>query len=341
MELIFGPPGSEARRHILNVLAFFTQKPGQKLNHAIVMYGPTQGTGKDSCFVPLLRFYGDHNVANIQPEEVTGQFTAFLCSMLCVINEMINFEKLAVANRMKPWLAAPPATIPVNMKFVQPFTVPNVVNFIIHTNYADAIRMDDTDRRFWVHECLLTEPKPAAYYEALYAFYDQGGAEKVIGWLQQRDITNFKPHAPPPMTDAKREMISLAMPKPVRWLRDLFVDTGMFAGRSVLTVGELLRAANQDFSAPEAVNPKYAAKALRAEGFDRHEQHRVRIDGDVRQLWLRDPSGLLGKLSTDQIRDRYLAELKKPSIGAVIPGPGCLPQGGWGMYKSRCSVVGG
>jgi hypothetical protein len=201
------------------------------------------------------------------------------------------------------------------MKYAQPFDIPNVVNFIIHTNYADAIRMDDTDRRFWVHECLLTAPKPAAYYEALYAFFDHGGAEKVIGWLQQRDITNFKPHAPPPMTDAKREMINQTMPQPVRWVRDLFVDGGMFVGRTVLTVGELLRAANRDDNAPQAVNHKYVATALRAEGFHKHDHHRGRIDGKVRQLWVRDPSGLLIKLSADQIRERYLSELQGPSMG--------------------------
>src|SRR5262249_24352794 len=130
MQLIFWAPGSEALRHILDVLSCFVQRPGDKLNHAIVMYGATQGTGKDTCFVPLVRFYGDHNVSNIQPEAVSGTFTAFLCSMLCIINEMINFEKLATANRMKPWLAAPPKTITVNMKYAQPFDIPNVVNFI-------------------------------------------------------------------------------------------------------------------------------------------------------------------------------------------------------------------
>jgi hypothetical protein len=112
----------------------------------------------------------------------------------------------------------------------------------------------------------LTEPKPAAYYEALYAFYDQGGAEKVIGWLQQRDITNFKPHAPPPMTDAKRDMIDATMPKPVQYFRDLI--RAKFGGRTVLMVPELRRSAEHDRNAPKNVSDKYAAMALKAEGFN-------------------------------------------------------------------------
>ncbi|MGE4257249.1 MAG: primase-helicase family protein [Xanthobacteraceae bacterium] len=315
MKLIFGPYDGAAMRHILDVMAFWVQRPGHKLNHSIVIYGSTQGTGKDTSFVPLVRYFGDDNVVNIQPEAIAGQFNDFLCSQICFVNEMINFEKKAIMNRMKPWLASPPTTITINKKFAQPFTIPNVVNWVIYTNYHDAIRMDDTDRRFWVHECLLDTPMPVKHYDELYSFYDNGGAEKVIGWLQQRDISDFNPKASPPMTDAKREMISSAMPPGSRWVRDQFVDGETFAGRTVLTIGEVLRAANQDFSASQCVNHRNAATALRAEGFMKYGRHRAKIDGDVRQLWVRDPSGQLKKSSADEIRERYVVEIKGSSIG--------------------------
>jgi hypothetical protein len=167
-----------------------------------------------------------------------------------------------------------------------------------------------------VHECCLETPRDRAYYDALYAFYDNGGVEKIAGWLLARNVAGrFDPMAPPPMTDAKRNMISLAMPKPVRWVRDQFLEGEMFAGRSVLAVRELVRAANGDYNAPQGVNARHAARALRDEGFTYHEHHRVKIDGDAVQLWVRDPSGLLGKLSGDQIRERYLLELNRPSVG--------------------------
>jgi hypothetical protein len=63
--------------------------------------------------------------------------------------------------------------------------------------------------------------------------------------------------------------------------------------------------------APRGVNYRWVAAALRAEGFNNHDHHRVKIDGDVRQLWVR--SGLLSKLSGDQIRERYLLERNRSS----------------------------
>jgi len=108
-------------------------------------------------------------------------------------------------------------------------------------------------------------------------------------------------------------MIDATMPKPVQYFRDLI--RAKFGGRTVLMVPELRRSAEHDRNAPKNVSDKYAAMALKAEGFNNHKHHRVSIDGDRRQLWVRDRSGLLSKLSGDQIRDRYLLERNRSSIG--------------------------
>jgi hypothetical protein len=111
-------------------------------------------------------------------------------------------------------------------------------------------------------------------------------------------------------------MISQTQPAPVRWVRDQFLEGGLFAGRLVLASSEILSAANQDLGAPQAVNPKYVATALRAEGFVTHPHHRVKLDGKARQLWVRDPSGLLGRLSGDKIRERYLSDRRNAEKAA-------------------------
>jgi hypothetical protein len=266
-----------------------------------------------ACFVPLERFLGEHNVKNVEPNMIASNFNDFLCAQLCIYNEMIAIEKKATMNRMKPWMAAPPKTILINKKFAQPFSIPNVVNNLLFTNYADAISLDDSDRRFWVHECVLGTPRPQAYYDALHAWYDAGGAEKVIGWLIRRDISSFNPFAPPPITDAKREMINQTMPQAVQHFRDLI--RAKFAGRTVLIVDDLRRSAVHDRNAPKGIRDKHAVMALQAEGFSNHNHHRVDIEGDRRQLWVRDRSGLLSKLSGDQIRERYLLERNRPRMG--------------------------
>ena len=303
MKLIFGEGGS--LDHILNVLSFWAQKRGHKINHAVVVYGETQGTGKDSCFVPLMRFLGDNNVKNISPSDIIGQFNPFLCAELVVVNEMNNFKSRETMDRMKSWLAAPPWMITINMKFAQPFHIPNRMNCLIYTNHADALRMEDSDRRFWVHECLLTTPMSAAYYDALYKFYDNGGCEMVIGWLMQRDISAFNPKVAPPMTNAKREMINAGLPEPIRWLRKLFAEDGEgFASRTVVTVAEVKRmASKRDWGVPDGINDKTFMAALRAEGFE--AAPRMRIGPDMMVLWAR---GEAAKLDGNKMRARYYAE---------------------------------
>jgi len=311
MELIFGALDSQAMQHILNVMAFWTQKQGHKINHAIVIYGATQGTGKDTCFVPLVRFFGDHNVANIQPEAVTGQFNDFLCKQIAFVNEMINFEKRATMNRMKPWLAVPQYTITVNMKFAQPFTIPNAINWVIFTNYPDAISLDDTDRRFWVHECLLTMPKSPAYYEALYKFYDHGGAEKVIAWLLQRDISSFNPKAPPPLTQAKQDMIDHAMPKGARRLAGLLAEGEAFHGRDLITTREILGHARTVEGIHDA-SERSATAVLRRATFAPLPKRVKLPDGTVVTLWARAGSGAAqGAFSHGRLVDEYAAEIKR------------------------------
>jgi hypothetical protein len=318
VELIFGPLQEPAAMHFLDCVAYKLQHRGDKINHAILLWGSTQGTGKDSVFEPIFRFIGKHNLSIITPETLAGQFTHYLECEVVIVEEMMNFDKRATANKMKPNLACPPDTVIVNKKHTAPYTIPNIQWWVMFSNYEDAVPLEDTDRRYWVHECCLESPRDRAYYDALYAFYDNGGVEKIAGWLLARNVAGrFDPNESPPMTDAKRKMTSLAMPKPVRWVRDQFLEGEKYEHRNIMLIPEVLKNAEDiNSDAPRGINYRWVATALRAEGFDKHEHHRVRIDSDVRQLWVRDPSGLLSKLSGDQIRERYLLELKSStSVG--------------------------
>jgi len=77
VELIFGPLHEPAATHFLDCVAYKLQHPGVKINHAILLWGPTQGTGKDSVFEPIFRIIGKHNRSTITPETLAGQFTSY------------------------------------------------------------------------------------------------------------------------------------------------------------------------------------------------------------------------------------------------------------------------
>lgn len=312
VELIFGPLNGPAARHFLDWCAFALQRPGVKIGHALVIFGETHGTGKDTVFVPFFRAVGEHNVSTITPATLAEPWTYYLLAQLVRVEEMMNFKRGEVANKLKPMLTTPPETVTINEKNVKQYDIPNIQNWVMFTNHENAIPIEDTDRRYWVHRCLLDAPRAPAYYAALYAWYGKGGTEKVAGWLMQRDVSAFNPMAPPPDTDAKREMQEQSLPPAVRWVRTLIAEGGELSGRTVWTVPALLKeatkVANSDFSAPAStsLNHKSIASALKLAGFK--QTHRARIDGADANVWTRDPSGEMAPWSPAQIRDRYEAE---------------------------------
>ena len=197
------------------------------------------------------------------------------------------------------------ARLAINEKNLRQYFVPNNQNWIITTNHDNAIALEDDDRRFWVHRVLIDAPPPDEYFAALHAWFNAGGTENVFGWLLQRDVSGFNPMARPPMTAAKRTMLEQSQPAPVRYLRSLFAESKPFGGRTVVTVPEVLKHADQDWNAPQSVNSKDVMAALKAEGFK--PAHRpVRIGAETPQLWARGPSGALDQNKT---RERYLAEV--------------------------------
>ncbi|WPO42525.1 DUF5906 domain-containing protein [Tardiphaga sp. 42S5] len=301
---IFGETGEPAREHFLDFVGFAIQRPGVKINHAPVILG-NQGVGKDTVFTPIFEAFGWHNVSQVKPQELAGDFTQFLQAQVVSVSEMMNFTKREVYNQLKDWIAAPPLHVMVNKKNQQPFPIPNTQLWVFFTNYSDAITLDQDDRRFWVHRALVEEPPSEEYFANLHAWYGAGGVERVFGWLKQRDITTFNPMARPPMTAAKRAMLDQSQPAALRWLRDLFQEGEALHGRTIMTAGDLLTIAGLDFQAPEGVE-KHSTAAMRAEGF--RPAQRVRLGANMRQLWVRDSSGLLSQLSPNKLRDRYDAE---------------------------------
>lgn len=292
---IFGDPGEEGREHFLNYCAHLLQRPGVKINHAPVILGE-QGVGKDTSFFPVVEFIGSANVKNIGVTELESSFNDYLLHELVIVEEMHSFTRREIYNKLKGYIAAPPAFLPVNLKNQKPFTVPNVQNWIFYTNYDDAIAIDHGDRRFWVHRALADVKRPDAYYSTLYRWYADGGIEKIAGWLKARDISKFNPHAAPPMTQAKREMIDASAPPATRWLAEALSEGGEFNGRELIASRELVNYARGAFGPVPAkvadqVREQHAVAALKSAGF-RSTERKVKIDGlpPVRLWTLKSPS---------------------------------------------------
>jgi hypothetical protein len=220
--------------HILNAMAFKIQNPKVKINHAILI-GGDEGAGKDTIFQPFLWALGGKNWRNRSVIEAGGlesQWGYALEAEVVILNELKEpeaRERRAMANKLKPLIAAPPATLSVNRKGMHPYDLVNRLMVLAYTNDSLPITLPTQDRRWfcvWTHAPRMTTPAA----DALWDWYETGGYEKCAAWLHQRDVSSFNPSAPPPVTEWKLNMVEHGMSAAESYLVELMRQrAGLFA----------------------------------------------------------------------------------------------------------------
>lgn len=197
--------------HVLDVMAFKLQHPEVKINHAI-LHGGDQGSGKDTMWAPFIwSVCGPHlkNRGLLDNDTMSSQFGYALESEILILNELKEpdaKERRALANRLKPIIAAPPDMLTINRKGLHPYQMANRVFVLAFSNDPVPISLDSQDRRWfcvWSHA-----PRMAATAAArMWAWYRAGGFEAVSAWLLARDVSAFNPGASPAMTEFKFNLV--------------------------------------------------------------------------------------------------------------------------------------
>ncbi|CAB5187436.1 hypothetical protein UFOVP160_46 [uncultured Caudovirales phage] len=209
-------PEEFEREHLLNALAHKVQFPAHKINHAILM-GGNHGSGKDTLFAPFFWAIGGDAKANcslVKNEDLNSQWGYALECEVMEIAELRQAEakdRRALENTLKPIIAAPPELLMVNRKGMHPYMALNRVFVIAFSNERVAISLPSEDRRWFVLWCAA--PKlPEAQAVSLWNWYQhRGGFEAVAHYLHTRDVSDWNPSAPPPMTEAKLIMVEHGM----------------------------------------------------------------------------------------------------------------------------------
>jgi hypothetical protein len=208
-------PDDDERRHVLDVMAFKVQNPNVKINHA-VLHGGDEGCGKDTLWAPFIWAVCGPFLKNrgiIDSDGLAGQWGYALESEILILNELREpeaKERRALANRLKPIIAAPPETLTVNRKGLHPYEALNRVFVLAFTNDPVPITLPSQDRRWF---CTWSRAPRMAPQEAdaLWNWYRSGGYEAIASWLLARDVSAFNPAATPIETDFKRSMIENGM----------------------------------------------------------------------------------------------------------------------------------
>jgi hypothetical protein len=187
----------------LNWLAFTLQQPAKRIPWAPVILSNHQGVGKGFIFKLIQQLVGKRNAYSVGPDEVMKmQFNEWWGAKILWIDELT--PKLDFYNTLKFLISETYGCI--NYKYGRKEHRDIFCNVIATSNHMDALRLEQHDRRFWVIG-MTDKPKPAAYYNELFAWLDGPGVQTLYSALLSRDLSGFDHAAQPPMTAAKTKMI--------------------------------------------------------------------------------------------------------------------------------------
>lgn len=215
--------------HIIKWLAHRVQRPGVKINHALVLMG-AQGIGKDSILEAVKYAIGPWNFNEVTPTAMLGRFNGFVKSVILRISEardLGDVDRYAFYEHTKIYTAAPPDVLRCDEKNLREHAVMNVCGLIITSNHKDGIYLPADDRRHYVAWSALTkEHFTPEYWNTLWGWYASGGLAHTGAYLAAVDLSGFDPKAPPPKTRAFLDVVDLNRAPEDSELADAIEDLG-------------------------------------------------------------------------------------------------------------------
>ena len=208
-------PDPRELEHLFDVMAFKVQHPEIKINHAVLHAGD-QGSGKDTMWAPFIwAVCGSHlkNRGLLDNDTLGSQWGYQLESEVLIINELKEpdaKERRALANKLKPIIAAPPEMLPINRKGLHPYMMVNRMFVLAFSNDPVPISLDTQDRRWFAVWSHAPRMEPTLAHQ-MWTWYKAGGFAAIAGWLHQRDVSAFNPSAPPMLTEFKLNLIEHGM----------------------------------------------------------------------------------------------------------------------------------
>lgn len=287
---LFQEADEGAKDWFLKWCAYPLQNPGVKMFSCAVFHGITHGTGKSLIGYTLGKIYGQ-NFSEISKVDLNNSFNEWAeAKQFAMGDDVTGSNKRDDADFLKKLITQ--LELRVNRKYLPSYTVPDCINYFFTANHPDSFFLEDSDRRFFIHE-VLAEPREPLFY-AHYAQWlnRKKGASFVFQYLLDLDLKGFNPAAPAFSTAAKERMIATVQSDLGEWCR-ILRDTPeaiLIAGRQPLerdiyTSAELLK-----FYDPEqrtGTTRNGVAREMRKAGFRMLNAGRpVRIDDSVNKYFV-------------------------------------------------------
>lgn len=234
-------PDEKERNHLLDWEAHLFQHPDVVKATCPMLYSSKGGTGKNSRVEALGSLFHRDHFRPVDTRVLESQFNAWRDTTILAFVDEVESANRAETNRAIKSIVGN-ALYERNQKHQPTSSESGYTNLYLSSNKPDALRLDEGDRRIFLLEINDTQAEIIRNkfdFGAFKHWLDQN-RHKLLGWLLERDISAFNPHAHAPMTAAKRVMINKAKP---RWQsildHELETESGRFA-KDLVCTAELL-----------------------------------------------------------------------------------------------------
>ncbi|WP_363350175.1 primase-helicase family protein [Methylocystis echinoides] len=256
----------QAVDHILDFMAHLLQRPEERVNHAILLTSEAKGIGKSTLGTIVRRLVGQRNSRVAQSKDLKSSFDGWLVGQLIIqVDEIYEYGNWDLANKLKPIITEP--TVSVNIKYGPEMEVQNFARLLMFSNHEAPIDLEEGDRRYFVFNS-KAQPKDTLYYEELNAYIDsKEGMNAIYTFLMKRDLSRFKPFAPPPLTEAKKAIIKASGSPLKHYIAEVVANGHLMRElRREFTLDELVRQLTKEGYGQQVKNTKELGMALKAAG---------------------------------------------------------------------------
>lgn len=268
-------PVESDRAILLAFMAQCVQRPGVKVKWSVVIQG-VEGLGKTLFEYIMQAALGMSYVHTPAAKELTdggGKFNGWMRNkLMIIINEVKTDEKRELIEVMKPWITD--KRIEMQNKGQDQDMADNPTNWLMFTNYKDAIPINVNGRRYAIMYSALQRSEDLTrlgltdeYFSRLYDWAEAGGTAHVVDYLMNyaipADLDGRIGCTRAPRTSSTDEAIAETR----GWLETMIMEAVMrqdqgFRGGwvSSCAVGKMVKESGQRLPGPRSIS--YAIASL-------------------------------------------------------------------------------
>ncbi len=209
-----------------NWVANVIQYPWRRNNTTPQFIHDMEGMGKSAIpeFIAEMLGMGENApAATLGPDDLFSSFNGVMKGKIFVVVNEPSSDRDDHSAKLKNLITG--KEILINNKYGAQYTVKNYVNYVFTSNKPYITHMGSSSRREAIYKCPTFSQQDILERVSAMMRWARGnngaGFSAVLDWYMSRDISDFDPYAPAPMTEYKKKAIELSKSPLEAFAKDL------------------------------------------------------------------------------------------------------------------------